>query len=307
MDPAIYAFIAVGTSILGLFIGSWAKRKSLLIIPFTDPLSWMLLMFVFAILIIPDLWPQYAFINPYNLNHDACLIGFFVTYVYGYCKEELLYEYVSSHNIFKLQQIVKPIAYYVNPEGQLCWQPQKARYVIKRMIFGIENPANFPVNEINRRRYIEFQGKFLTLSAYCIDVTAIKETEITVRRFHINFKAIRLEFDPSPLNTYDPYDFYTEGRIADEYIQNYQRLKIENANASADVRMAKILGAVKIVESITSMTPDAIVLGRIEGDLEARNGDTQRGVEKASKVGVDDLQTKERRSRLLNRKGGDAE
>ena len=103
------------------------------------------------------------------------------------------------------------------------------------------------------------------------------------------------------MNTYDAYDFYTEGKIADEYVQNYQRLKVENANASADIRMARVLGAVKIVESITSMTPDAVVMGRVIGDLEARNGDTGEGVRKASRVGSEGDESANRRKRAAER------
>lgn len=292
-------------------MGAWAKRKSQMIIPFNDPLSWLLLFFVFVILLLPSLAPEIAFIDPYNLSHDAILIGFFVMYIYGYNKEEMLFEYVSSHNIFKLQQVIQPIVYYWNDNNELCWQPQRMGYVLKRMLFNIDCPLDFPVNDISRRRYIEFQGKFLKLSAFCVDTAAFypKEeyvTKWTVRDHEIRFKVISLKFDPSPLNTYDAYDFYTEGKIADEYVQNYQRLKVENANASADMRMARVLGAVKIVESITSMTPDAVVMGRVIGDLEARNGDTGRGVERASKVGSEPDRDANRKKRAFeSHSGGD--
>ena len=312
MDPAVYAFIAVGASIAGLFVGAWAKHRSMMIIPFNDPLSWGLLILVFLVLLMPDLAPEFAFIDPYNLNHDAILVGFFVMYIYGYLKEELLYEYASSHNIFQLTQIIQPIVYYWNDAGNLCWQPQRLRYVLKRMIFNVDCPLDFPVNDISRRRYVEFQGKYLKMSAHVVDTSAFvpKEeyvTKWTIRGHDIRFKVISLRFDPSPMNTYDAYDFYTEGKIADEYVQNYQRLKVENANASADIRMARVLGAVKIVESITSMTPDAVVMGRVIGDLEARNGDTGEGVRKASKVGREGDESANRRKRATERHQQEAE
>lgn len=300
MDSVMYTLIAVLASILGLFVGSWARRKSLMVVQFNDPFTWFLLFLVIVILIMPDLKPEWALIDPYDLNQDICLMGFFITYFYGYLKEETLVLYISSHNIFKLQQIIKPIAYYYNDDGELCWQPQQMRYVLKRMLFNVDCPADFLV-EYSRTRYIEFQGKFIKQSAHCVDTAAMEIKPITVKKWRINFKALSLHFDPSPLNTYDIYDFYTEGRIADEYIRNYQSLKIENANASADLRMARILGAVKIIESITKMTPDAVVLDRITGDLDSRNGTTAEDVEKAGKVGAVDPETKARLSDKLHR------
>lgn len=306
MDPILSTLVAVCASVAGLFVGAWAKRRSYMIIPFNDPLSWLLLMSVFLILLLPDLAPQYAFIDPYDPVHDIILAGFFLMYIYGYVKEEMLYEYASSHNIFQLQQIIQPVVYYWNDQNQLCWQPQRMRYVLKRMLFNVDCPLDFPVNDISRRRYVEFQGKFLKLSAYVVDTSAFKPkeeyvTKWVIRGHEIRFKVLSLVFEPSPMNTYDAYDFYTEGKIADEYVQNYQRLKVENANASADIRMARVLGAVKIVESITSMTPDAVVMGRVIGDLEARNGDTGEGVRKASKVGSEGDKSANRRKRAAER------
>ena len=54
-------------------------------IPFNDPLSWLLLMSVFLILLLPDLAPQYAFINPYDPIHDIILAGFFVIFLTVFC------------------------------------------------------------------------------------------------------------------------------------------------------------------------------------------------------------------------------
>ena len=313
MDSMIYTVLAVVSTLLGLFVGAWARRKSLMVVQFNDPFTWMLIIFVFAVLLMPYINPDWAYIDPYNLDQDICLMGFFGAYFYGYLKEECLTMYVSAHNIFKLEQIIKPIAYYYNDDNQLCWQPQQMRYVIKRMLFNVDNPADFSV-ELSRTRYIEFQGKFIKQSAHCVDTAAMEIKTITVEkghigRWHIKFKALALHFDPSPLNTYDIYDFYVEGRIADEYVQNYQRLKIENANAAADLRMARVLGAVKIVQSISSMTPDQVVMDRITGDLDRRNGTTLEDVERANRVGEVDGETKarngERRRRNMAEEDGE--
>ena len=303
MDPAVYTLIAVGSTILGLFVGAWVRRKTLMVVQFNDPVTWLIIIGLFAVLLMPDIKPEWALIDPYNVNHDICILGFLGTYFYSYIKEETLTIYVSAHNIFKLQQIIKPIAYYYNDENQLCWQPQKMRYVLKRLLFNVDNPADFMV-EYMRTRYIEFQGKFIKLSAHCVDTAALEIRTDYVYKWKFKFKIQKLHFDPSPLNTYDIYDFYTEGRIADEYIRNYQTLKIENANASADLRMARILGAVKIVESIASMSPDSVVIGRITGDLDRRNATTEEGVERAAKAGAVDPRTKAKVGEMLRRHGG---
>ena len=305
MDSVMYTVLAVLSTLLGLFVGGWVRRKTLMVIKLNDPFTWGFVVYILVVLLMPDINPDWVYIDPYNIDQDICIAGFFGAYLYGYLKEETLTMYVSAHNIFKLEQIIRPVAYYYNNENQLCWQPQQMRYVLKRLLFNVDSPADFLV-ELSRTRYIEFQGKFITLSAHCVDTAALEVKPIMVEkarigRFHIRFKALSLHFDPSPLNTYDIYDFYTEGKIADEYIRNYQMLKIENANASADLRMARVLGAVKIVESITSMTPDAVVLNRITGDLDRRNGTTADDVERAGRVGEIDGETKAKMADRLRR------
>ena len=314
MDSVIYTVLAVLCTLLGLFVGAWARRKSLMVVQFNDPFTWMIILGFLAILIMPEINPDWVYIDPYNLNQDVCILGFLGAYFYSYLKEECLTMYVSAHNIFKLEQIIKPIAYYYNDEHELCWQPQQMRYVLKRMLFNVDCPADFQV-DLSRTRKIEFQGKVIRQSAQCVDTARMEIKPITIEkarigRWHIKFKALYLHFDPSPINTYDIYDFYTEGKIADEYIRNYQTLKIENANASADLRMARVLGAVKIVESITKMTPDSIVLDRVTEDLDRRNGTTAADVEKVSHIGEVDGETRARMSDRFRRmektrEGGD--
>ena len=298
----LYPFIAIGCAIFGLFVGSWCKRRTCVIVPFNDPLSWTLLLMVFVILLMPDLKPEWALIDPYDLNQDACLIGFFVMYIYGYCKEELLMEFVSAHDIFRLRQEIRPIAYYINADNQLCWQPQSIRYVLKRMIFNVDNPLDYDFSCINRRRYIEFQGKFLKMSAYVVDTAKMTVKDEYVYKWRLKFKVQRLHFDPSPVNSFDMYDFYVEGKIANEYVQNYQRLKVENANSSADMRMARILGVVDLMEGLTRMTPDAVVMDRLVSDMDARNGVTTEGdVRRADRAGKSDARAMERTRRMASK------
>ncbi len=281
----LYPFLAVFCAIAGMFVGSWVKRRSYLIIPFNDPISWTLLLGFMLVLLMPDIDPDLVFIDVYDPGHLACILGFISMYVYGYVKEELLMEFVSVHDIFKLRQTIEPLAYYWK-DDQLCWQPQKMIWVLKRMLLNVDCPLDFPMEAINRRRYIEFQGKFLRLSAYCVD-TAVMHKEIQyVQRWRFKFKVIAMSFDPSPLNTAGPYDYYVEGKIADDYIRNYEKLRINDMNANADIRMARVNGACHIVKNALEMTPESQVFREILNDLDARNT-TEDSVDRFDRNSVD--------------------
>ena len=286
MDAGLMTFIAIGCTIAGFYFGGWTKKKSLSIIPFNDPISWIMMFVLFALLLMPDIAPQYAFINVYDIQHDACIVGFLVMYVMGYIKEEMMCEFVSTHDVFKLTQKVTPIVYYYNDRNELCWQPQKATAVLKRMIFNIDNPLDFPLDAINRRRYIEFQGRFLKLAEYCCDTARMTITEEYVTRWKFKFKVQNCVFDPSPLNTYGAWDFYVNGKMASEIVQNYERLKIRDMNASADIAMARMNGAIEIVKGIADMKPETAIIKTIISDLDARNT-TEDQVERANRPGQD--------------------
>ena len=267
----LWPFLIVAFSILGLFVGGWAKKKSQMIVPFNDPLSmalFILIMFIFA---APSVCPEYAYIDPYDLNQAACIIGFSVTYIYGYAKGELLYVYVSAHDVWRLKQDIRPIAYYWNSQNQLCWQPQSFVWVMKRILFNIDCPMDFDVGSITRRREVIFKGKYVKLNAYVVDTAKMTITPKYVKKWILRHKVLECHFDPSPLNTYDEYDFYLNGSIADEYVRNYQTLKLNNLNGLAGMRKAEIIGSVDLVSALASMTPDAELMEMINKDIKARN------------------------------------
>ena len=286
MDPVILTYVAIGCTIFGYYFGSWTKRKSLAIIPFNDPISWLLIFILFALLLMPDIAPQYAFIDIYDIQQDACIIGFLIMYLLGYIKEDMMCEFVCTHDVFKMTEKITPIVYYYNERNELCWQPQKASFVLKRMIFNIDNPLDFPLDAINRRRYIEFQGKFIKMAEYCVDTAKMTITEDYVQIWKLKFKVKNCVFDPSPLNTYGAWDYYVNGKMASEIVQNYERLKIRDMNASADIAMARMSGAIEIVKGIADMKPDAVIIKSIIEDLDARNT-TEEKVERANRVGQD--------------------
>ena len=232
----LWPFIIVLSIFCGLFIGSWVKRKSQMIIPLNDPVSLLLILGFFGILVMPDLVPEYAYIDPYDMNQLACVVGFLIAYLYGYWKGELLCVFVSAHDIWKLRQEIRPIAYYYNSRGDLCWQPQRMTYVLKRMVFNVDCPLDYDVGSIARRREVVFQGKYIKMSAHVVDTAKMEIRTEYVRGRLLRHKVLRCHFDPSPLNTYDEYDFYINGSIADEYVRNYQRLKIDNMNAAAGMQ-----------------------------------------------------------------------
>ena len=303
----LWPFIIVLCIFGGLFVGSWVKRKSQMIIPFNDPVSLLLIMGFFAVLVMPDIYPRYAFLNPYDSNQLACIIGFMIAYFYGYWKGELLYVFVSAHNIWKLKQEIFPIAYYYNSRGDLCWQPQKMVYVLKRMIFGVDCPLDYDVGSIARRRQVTFQGKYIRMDAHVVDTANKTISEEYVKGRFLRHKVLRCHFDPSPLNTYDEYDFYINGTLADEYVRDYQRLKIDNMNATAGMKMAEMIGAVDIIGALNKMTPDALIYGEIMRDLKARNVSSE-DVEKASEVVADDKPDLDRMKRRHSEStGGDSD
>lgn len=297
----LYPFIAVGCAIFGMFVGSWTKRRTQAIIPFNEPLSWALIFILFGILLMPYIEPKYAYIDVENLNHDACLLGFMVMYVYGYIKEEMLTEYVSVHNIFNFTQKIQPLVMYYHGD-QLCWQPQRFWWVLKRLIFNVDCPLDFNINSIAQRRFIEFQGKVLKQSAYCVDTAVMHIDEEYVKKWFLKFKVLRCWFDPSPLNTAGPYEYYVEGKIAQEYINNYERLRMADMNATAELRLARMKGAIDIIRNTNDMTPDAVIFRDVTGDLDRRNVSAREVEEAAEAVKDPDADKRAFKDRLRREK-----
>ncbi len=267
----LYPFLAVLCSIFGLFVGAWAKRRTQVVIPFNEPVSWLLVMLIFLILLMPDINPDWAFIDPYDIGQDACIIGFYIMYMYGYWKEEILAEFVSAHDVWRLRQDIMPITYSYDDDGSMYWQPQKMRYVLKRLLFDVKCPLYTDLGNISRRREVTFQGKYIKLNARVVDTAKMDISEEWVQKGPFKFKVLGLRFDPSPLNTYDAYDFYCQGKIADDYLKNYEKVKMDNLMAAADIRTAKMNGSYDLVAAITDMRPEKQILDRIVGDLDARN------------------------------------
>lgn len=305
----LWSFIIVLSIFCGLFVGSWVKRKSQMIIPLNDPVSLLLILGFFGILVMPDLVPEYAYIDPYDMNQLACVVGFLIAYLYGYWKGELLCVFVSAHDIWKLRQEIRPIAYYYNSRGDLCWQPQRMTYVLKRMVFNVDCPLDYDVGSIARRREVVFQGKYIKMSAHVVDTAKMEIRTEYVRGRLLRHKVLRCHFDPSPLNTYDEYDFYINGSIADEYVRNYQRLKIDNMNAAAGMQMAEMIGAVDMIGVLNRMTPDSLVFGEIMRDLKARNVSSEDIEEREEAVSEDrtELGTLKRKHSEAQRKQEGAE
>lgn len=303
MDPGIAAFAAIGCTMVGFYVGSWVKRKSYAIIPFNDPVSWMLIFALFAILLMPDINKSWAIINVYDLTHLACLVGFGITYLIGYVKEDMMCEFVCTHDLFKMTQKITPIVYYYNNRNELCWQPQKLTYVLKRMIFDVDNPLDFPLEAINRRRFIEFQGKFIKLGEYCVDTARMEIHEEIVQKGRLKFKVLNCVFDPSPMNTAGAWDFYVNGKMSSEIVNNYERLKIKDMNANADIAMARMKGAIEIVKGIADMKPETAVIGSILSDLDMRNT-SEEDVRRANDVGQDVRGDVERFKMFRSRGGG---
>ena len=267
----LYPFLAVLCSIFGLFVGAWAKKRTQVIIPFNEPFSWLLILLIFLILLMPDMKPEWAFIDPYDIGQDACIVGFYVMYIYGYLKQEILFEFVSAHDVWRLRQDIMPISYSYDENDNMYWQPQKMTYVLKRLLFDVKCPLYTNLDNIGRRRDVMFQGRYVKLSARVVDTAKMDIKEEWVQKGPFKFKVLGLSFDPSPLNTYDAYDFYCQGKIADDYLKNYEKVKMDNLMAAADIRTAKMNGSYDLVAAITSMRPDKEILDRIVGDLDARN------------------------------------
>ena len=97
--------------------------------------------------------------------------------------------------------------------------------------------------------------------------------------------------------------------IADEYVRNYQRLKIDNMNAAAGMQMAEMIGAVDMIGVLNRMTPDSLVFGEIMRDLKARNVSSEDIEEREEAVSEDrtELGTLKRKHSEAQRKQEGAE
>ena len=283
-------FIAIGLVVLGYFAGHLFRDKTHSMIPFAEPLSYILLAVTLAPVFIMAFAPEMAVVDPFDITTLSALAAFWVGYICGYLQNRVDMLFVGVHEIVERTQDIHPIVRYTNKQGQQCWQPQGFKEICKTVFFGIHNPLTLTGN-IYRTRHVSMKNVFIKIEADAVDVAGLEINEFEKEIGHLfghTFK-MRVEgrkYTPSPNCTDSPYDWIVNAIGYEDLFTEYTELQVQAAEAKAQLQGAQIKGGAMVLNALAGRTPSNIFMEEFADEFEGfvKNRSMKRRVKNASDV-----------------------
>ncbi|MDO5862535.1 MAG: hypothetical protein Q4Q58_07085 [Thermoplasmata archaeon] len=262
--------------ILGYFVGFRFRGLTHSILPFMEPLTYILIALTLLPIFIYGFWEDWSVsvgFNPFDLDFVALYLGFWLGYLIGYMQNETDVIYVGVHQIVDRTQDIEPIVRYYNSNGQMCWQPQGFLNICRTLFFGIHHPLQLS-GSINRTRRVSMRNQFFKITADTIDLAGMEEHETEVVKCHIHFTVRARKYIPSPNCTDSPYDWIVRAQEYEDVFVEFQEMQVAAAESKAAMQSAMIKGGALIYNALATKTPSNMVmedLGReFEEDVKAK-------------------------------------
>jgi hypothetical protein len=281
-------FIAIVLVVVGYYLGHMFRDTTHSMIPFNEPLSYILLAISLAPLFVEAYFPQLAFVDPFDPEVLAVFLGFWVGYIIGYMQNKVDLLYVGVHNIIELEQDVHPIVRYTNKQGQSCWQPQGFKEICKTVFFGVHNPLQLSGN-VYRTRHVSIKSIVIKLQADAVDVAGleINESEKVVFRIfghEVKMKVEGRKYQPAPNCADAPYDWYLNAMKYEDLFTEYAELQVQAAEAKAAIQGAQIKGGASVLNALALRNPSNIAMDALGDDFETfiKNRSMKKNVRRAT-------------------------
>lgn len=285
----ILAVGMIGLFFLGTFVGGRFRGATHSIIPFAEPLSYMLLTLTLLPLILTEYAPGHAFIDTGSLWYPVYSIGFWAPYIYGYLSNQMDVVYVAVHRIVEKEQDIEPLVRYVNRRGQQCWQPQGFLNICKTVFLRIDHPLVFPGG---RTRHISMRNVFIRIEADAVDLAGLEVNVTQVRRLHFfTFNVEARKYVGAPQVGDSPYDWFIKAAEYENIFTSFHELQVQAVESRAALQMARVKGGADIYNTLAGMKPQNEIFDQLGTDFENQVEASKRRLRK----GVTDRMTAEER------------
>ena len=284
-------YIPLATILLvvaGYFLGHFFRDHTHAMIPFNEPLSYILLAITLFPLVMEAWFPQWAFIDPFDMEVVYIYLGFWVGYIIGYLQNRVDMLYVGVHDIVERTQDVHPIVRYTNKQGQQCWQPQGFKEICKTVFFGVHNPLSLTGN-VYRTRHVSIKNVFLKIEADAVDVAGLEINEyekvvFTILNHQVKMKVEGRKYTPSPNCTDSPYDWIVRAMEYEDIFTEYAELQVQAAEAKTQLQGAQIKGGAMVLNALAGRSPSNIFMEEFADEFEeyVQNRNLKRNVKRAS-------------------------
>lgn len=281
-------FIAIGLVIGGYYLGHIFRDTTHAMIPFNEPLSYILLAITLTPLFLTAYVPQWAFVDPFDPEVLAVFLGFWVGYCIGYMQSRVDLLYVGVHNIVELEQNIEPIVRYTNKQGQSCWQPQGFKEICKTVFFGVHNPLQLSGN-VYRTRHVSMRKIVLKLDADAVDLAGLEINEsekvvFTILGHEVKMKVEGRKYLPAPNCSDAPYDWYLNAMKYEDLFTEYAELQVQAAEAKAAIQGAQIKGGAAVLNALALRNPSNIFMEELGEDFETfvKNRNMKKNIRRAT-------------------------
>lgn len=282
----LIALLVIALVVVGYLAGHKFRDMTHAMIPFNEPLSFILLMVTLMPLFMEAFFPSIEFVDPFDLSVVYAYLGFWVGYLIGYLQFSSDLLYVTVHDMVQRTQETEPIVRYTNSRGQQCWQPQSFKEISKTVFLGNHNPLTLTGN-VNRTRHIRFRTEFITQEADAVDVAGLESNVIEVDKTILGhtFKMTResRRYTPSPNATESKQEWVVKAMMYEDVFKEYSEQQMRAAEARAKLQGAQIKGGAMILNELGDKTPADLLLEAYSEEFEEflENRDLKKNVKKA--------------------------
>ena len=276
-------YITVAVFFLSTRLGSLVRGRTNVIIPFNEPVSYILL----ALTIIPYFYLEEDIYYP-------LIVSFWIGYIDGYIMLGFVNsEWVGDHDISKATQKIREVVYYER-KGQMYVQPQRFIDVCKALFFGVRWPLTMPLETVYRRRHVTFEGRFIKLEAETVDMIDHERVPqihpcIRIGTYKLNRKGINRYGDDSiigqpkyllhfktyhdiykiaPYNTDAPYDFIRKTNIYKRAVRDLADAKLENIDLEIEKTLRTTEGGAIMLSKLVKLTPEDMYMSPLVNEIE---------------------------------------
>ena len=262
--------IAIGMVVTGYYAGHFFRDHTHAMIPFNEPLSYILLIITLMPLIMEAFFPSIAFVDPFDIAVIAVFLAFWVGYLLGYMQNRVDMVYVSVHNIVGMEQDTHPFVRYTNNQGQQCWQPQGFKEICKTVFFGVHNPLTFSGGQPT---HVKMSTIVITQEKDSVNVAGLEINEsekvvFTIFGHEVKMKVEARTYISAPSCQYSPYDWLAGWSEVDSLATEYAELQVQESEAKAQIHAAQVKGTAMVMEALAGRNPSQAFIDELAEEFQ---------------------------------------
>ena len=275
--------------VIGYLVGHKFRDLTHSMIPFNEPLSYIVLAVTLVPLILGYYAPDLTELDPFDLSFLYLYLGFWVGYLIGYLQFSSDLLYVTVHDMVNHTEDTHPIVRYTNKFGQQCWQPQGFKEICKTVFLGNHNPLSLSAS-VNRTRHHKLRTEFIKQEADSVDMAGldVQESEdvlFTLFGREVHMKKESRKYTPAPSATESKREWIVSAMRYEDIFKDYSRLQTEAAEARAKLQGAQIKGGAMVLNTLADKNPGHMLMEVYSEDFEEflNNRDLNKKVKNAVK------------------------